>query len=39
MQDYPQLVLWPGIAVSLTVLGANYIGDGLRDALDRRLRR
>lgn len=39
MQDYPQLVLWPGVAISLTVLSVNYIGDGLRDALDPRLRR
>jgi len=39
MQDYPELVLWPGIAISLTVLSVNYIGDGLRDALDPRLRR
>lgn len=39
MQDYPQLVLWPGIAISLTILSVNYIGDGLRDALDPRLRR
>lgn len=39
MQDYPQLVLWPGIAISLTVLSVNYVGDGLRDALDPRLRR
>lgn len=39
MQDYPQLVLWPGIAISLIVLSVNYIGDGLRDALDPRLRR
>ncbi|TIR59429.1 MAG: ABC transporter permease subunit, partial [Mesorhizobium sp.] len=39
MQIYPQLVLWPGIAISLTVLSVAYIGDGLRDALDPRLRR
>ncbi|TIV88961.1 MAG: ABC transporter permease [Mesorhizobium sp.] len=39
IQGYPQLVLWPGIAISLTVLSVNYIGDGLRDALDPRLRR
>lgn len=39
MQGSPQLVLWPGIAISLTVLSVNYIGDGLRDALDPRLRR
>lgn len=39
MQVYPQLMLWPGIAISLTVLSVNYVGDGLRDALDPRLRR
>ncbi len=38
MQDNPGLVLWPGIAISLTVLSVNYIGDGLRDALDPRIR-
>lgn len=37
MQDSPHLVLWPGLAISLTVLSVNYIGDGLRDALDPRL--
>lgn len=31
-------VIWPGVAISLTVLSINYIGDGLRDALDPRLR-
>ena len=31
-------VLWPGLAISLTVLSVNYIGDGLRDALDPRIR-
>ena len=31
-------VLWPGLAISLTVLSVNYIGDGLRDALGPRLR-
>lgn len=38
IQDYPQLVLWPGIAISVTVVSVTYIGDGLRDALDPRLR-
>jgi peptide/nickel transport system permease protein len=28
----------PGIAISLTILGFNLLGDGLRDALDPRLR-
>ena len=34
----PARVVWPGLAISLTVLSVNYIGDGLRDALDPRLR-
>lgn len=38
MQLYPARVLWPGLAISLTVLSVNYIGDGLRDALDPRIR-
>jgi peptide/nickel transport system permease protein len=38
MQSYPERVLWPGLAISLTVLAVNYIGDGLRDALDPRIR-
>lgn len=35
----PHLVLFPGIALALTVLGFNLLGDGLRDALDPRLNR
>jgi len=38
LQQYPERVLWPGLAISLTVLSVNYIGDGLRDALDPRIR-
>ncbi len=38
MQLYPARVLYPGLAISLTVLSVNYIGDGLRDALDPRIR-
>jgi len=34
----PERVIWPGLAISLTVLSVNYIGDGLRDALDPRIR-
>ena len=34
----PERVFWPGLAISLTVLSVNYIGDGLRDALDPRIR-
>ena len=34
----PTRVLWPGLAISLTVLSVNFIGDGLRDAFDPQLR-
>ncbi len=34
----PWLALWPGLALSLTVFGANMLGDALRDLLDPRLR-
>jgi peptide/nickel transport system permease protein len=34
----PHLVLWPGLAIFLTVLCVNYLGEGLRDALDPRRR-
>jgi peptide/nickel transport system permease protein len=35
----PHLILFPGIALAITVLAFNLIGDGLRDALDPRLER
>jgi peptide/nickel transport system permease protein len=35
----PLLCLWPGIAIVLAVLAFNFVGDGLRDALDPRLER
>jgi peptide/nickel transport system permease protein len=38
IRDYPSRVIWPGVAISLVVLSVNYIGDGLRDALDPRIR-
>ena len=38
MADFPERVIWPGLCISLTVLAVNYIGDGLRDALDPRIR-
>ena len=34
----PQLAILPGLAIVLTVLGLNLLGDGLRDILDPRLR-
>lgn len=38
LQLNPWLVFWPGLFISLTVLSINFLGDGLRDALDPRLR-
>jgi peptide/nickel transport system permease protein len=34
----PARVIWPGVMISVTVMSVNFIGDGLRDALDPRLR-
>jgi peptide/nickel transport system permease protein len=34
----PWLTIFPGIAIMLAVLGINMFGDGLRDALDPKLR-
>ncbi|SKA11624.1 peptide/nickel transport system permease protein [Enhydrobacter aerosaccus] len=34
----PWLVIWPGVAISLTVFGTNLLGDALRDLLDPRQR-
>ena len=36
--EAPHVSLFPGIAIFLTVMGFNCLGDGLRDALDPRLR-
>ena len=38
LQRYPSRSMLPGVFISLTVLSVNYIGDGLRDALDPRIR-
>ncbi len=38
IQLAPHTLLFPGLAIMLTVLGFNLFGDGLRDALDPRLR-
>ncbi len=39
LQLAPWAAIFPGTAIALTVLGFNLLGDGLRDALDPRLRR
>ena len=38
LYDHPLLVLWPGCAIAVTVLGLNLLGDGLRDRFDPRSR-
>ena len=39
LQTAPWLWIFPGTLIVLTVLSINFLGDGLRDALDPRLRR
>jgi peptide/nickel transport system permease protein len=34
----PWMVIWPGLALTVTVYGVNIFGDALRDILDPRLR-
>jgi peptide/nickel transport system permease protein len=38
IQSSPQLALYPGLAIFLTVIAFNFLGDGLQDALDPRAR-
>ncbi len=38
IRSYPHLILFPSLAMTLTVLASNFIGDGLRDALDPKLK-
>ena len=39
MQSSPHLVIFPGLAIVLTMMAFNFLGDGLRDALDPHQRR
>ena len=39
MNMYPHLMIFPALAISLTMFALNFIGDGLRDALDPRLKK
>lgn len=36
MEEYPWLLVFPGMALTLTLFALNFLGDGLRDALDVR---
>jgi ABC-type dipeptide/oligopeptide/nickel transport system permease subunit len=39
MYQAPWITIFPGITIAILVLGANMLGDGLRDVLDPRLKR
>jgi len=36
MEEYPWLLIFPGLALTLSLFALNFLGDGLRDALDPR---
>ena len=36
MEEYPWLLIFPGMALTITLFSLNFLGDGLRDALDVR---
>jgi oligopeptide transport system permease protein len=36
MEEYPWLLLFPGLVLTITLFSLNFLGDGLRDALDPR---
>lgn len=38
IRDYPHMTIFPGLAIVLTIFALNVLGDGLRDALDPRLK-
>ena len=38
IRDYPHMTAFPGLAIMITIFGLNLLGDGLRDALDPRLK-
>jgi peptide/nickel transport system permease protein len=39
LRQAPWVAMWPGVAILLVVLAFNYVGDGLRDALDPKMKR
>ncbi|WP_374711514.1 ABC transporter permease [Symbiobacterium terraclitae] len=39
LKQGPWLMFWPGLAIFITVLAFNFVGDGIRDALDPKLKR
>ncbi len=39
MRSFPHLIFYPALVMTLTVLAFNFLGDGLRDAFDPKLKR
>ena len=39
MRDYPYMLVFPGLCIAFTVLSLNLLGDGLRDAMDPKLKK
>jgi peptide/nickel transport system permease protein len=38
IRDYPHMTVFPGLSIMITILALNFLGDGLRDALDPKLK-
>ena len=38
IMNYPHMCIFPGVAIMITIFALNMLGDGLRDALDPRLK-
>lgn len=38
IESYPHMAIFPGLAIMLLVLAFNFFGDGLRDALDPKMK-
>lgn len=39
IRSYPHIAIYPSIVLGLTMIAFNFLGDGLRDALDPRMKR
>jgi peptide/nickel transport system permease protein len=39
IRDYSYMTLFPGLAIMITVLALNMLGDGLRDAMDPKMKK
>ena len=39
IRDYAYMTIFPGLAIMITILALNFLGDGLRDVLDPKLKR